>query len=321
MKPFELDLFPKLGVTVHSIVAGKLQSKFTRYTIPSLLKIPVGFVMSISLIRKIKPEVVLSFGGFAAVPVVMAASLLRIPVVLHEQTVAAGLANRITGFFANKIALARSESKIFFQRAKCIVLGNPLMQEILAVKPTNILPDTPVIFVTGGSRGAQRVNNPIFMALPQLLNSYKVIHQTGQLDFQKALNIKEKLSSSEQKKYDVRSFIPPSEIGSVYAKASLVVARAGANTVSEVMALGIPSIFIPIPWTRADEQTKNAKQAESSGLSLLLPESRLTSETLVDAIETVRKNWKNMSLSHDNKNVELDRTAAQRLVQVISGLL
>ncbi len=322
LKPFELELFPKLNVSVYSITAGKLQSKFTRHTIPSLLKIPLGFWQSIINLRKIRPDVVLSFGGYAAVPVVAAAYVMRIPIVLHEQTVAAGLANRVTGLLATKIALARAESIQFFPKQKCIVVGNPLTQEVLSVKNASSLPQRPIIYVTGGSRGAQRVNNPVFESLNALLPKYKIIHQTGQLDYAHALLLKKQLPTTLQKNYEVHAFINPLEIGNVYKEASLVIGRAGANTVSEVMTLAIPSIFIPIPWTRLDEQTKNARSAELVGVSTLLPESKLNSQSLVSCVHDVFTHWKKMKLSGDDyQKINKDRSASESLRTVVSKVL
>lgn len=264
----------------------------------------------------------LSFGGFAGVPVVFAAYILGIPIVLHEQTVAAGLANRVTGFFASKIALARVESKQFFNRKKCVVIGNPLMSEVLRVKTKDSLPQIPTIYVTGGSRGAQRINNPVFVSLPKLLSKYKIIHQTGLLDYEKALTVKSKLEKRLQSRYEIHAFINPVEIGNIYNKSSLVVGRAGANTVSEVLSLGIPSIFIPIPWTRANEQTKNAEHAQKTGVSVLLPESRLNPEIFVQMVNSVFKKWNKMyELGRIRLNENMDKNAAKRLVAVLLELI
>ena len=130
----EKKVFPALGVSFHGITTGRLQVNWTRHTLVSLFKIPIGLVQSIALLAKIRPRVLVSFGGFASFPVVLAAFFLRIPVVIHEQTVAIGLANKMSIVFAKKILLARELSLSYFPAKKSNVIGNPLRKSILGVK-------------------------------------------------------------------------------------------------------------------------------------------------------------------------------------------
>ena len=132
-------VFPKMGVSFHPIFTGRLQRRLSLWTVPSILKIPVGFFHALALLIKIRPRIILSFGGFAAFPVVLSGWLLRIPIIIHEQTSSAGLANRMSAPFADKVALARKESIKFFSRKKSVVVGNPILAEIAKVPANEII--------------------------------------------------------------------------------------------------------------------------------------------------------------------------------------
>jgi len=157
----ESRVFPRIGVQFIPIIAGKIQTKFTRHTIPSILKIPVGFIQAFWYLVKIRPNVVLSFGGYSSFPVVFWSWVFRIPVILHEQTVAAGRASISSSPFATKIALARSESLSYFPKNKSVITGNPLMSNVLKVKPRKYLGNPPTILIIGGSRGSNFINDLI----------------------------------------------------------------------------------------------------------------------------------------------------------------
>ena len=132
IETLEYKVLPKVGVNFYPIVTGRLQTKFTRYTLVSLLKIPLGFLHAFYILLKVRPLVTLTFGGFASFPVVFWSFVFRIPVVVHEQTIAVGRATIFSSIFAEKILLARNESLKYFPRRKCVVTGNPIMKEISA---------------------------------------------------------------------------------------------------------------------------------------------------------------------------------------------
>ena len=312
---------PKTGVKYIPITAGRIQRKFTVWTIPSLLKIPFGFFNSFKIISDVKPKLIISFGGYAAVPVCFIAWIMMIPVIIHEQTVAVGRANKLTSFFARKILIAREESRKYFPESKTILTGNPVSSEISKLNPKSKISNTPVIYVTGGSGGAQRVNNVIGDALFDLLKKYKVIHQTGRLDYEIYKVKREQFPTDLKKRYEVYDFIEPSSVPQIFKEADIVISRAGANTVSEIIVSKRPSILIPIPWTAYDEQTKNARLAEKIGMATVLLESEMNKETLLSKVDHVMKNWKKMITESDNSLAELDKTASLRFVREIESLL
>lgn len=283
--------FSKLGIKTHFILTGRLQRRFGLWTIPSLIKIPFGFLQSLLLLIKIRPDVIVSFGGFAAFPVVLMGKILGIPSILHEQTAAAGRANLFSAPFVKKIALARKESLKYFDSNKSVVVGNPVMTQIFEVYPKEKISSPPVIYITGGSRGSNAINENVLPILEELLQKFYLIHQTGLIDYPRLKKIRDKLPRNLQSRYEVYSVIDPMQVDGVYRRADIVIARAGANTVAEIMVVKRPSILIPIPFSYLDEQTKNALLAKDFGIAKILKQDNLSPQKLIEEIEDIYSNW------------------------------
>jgi UDP-N-acetylglucosamine--N-acetylmuramyl-(pentapeptide) pyrophosphoryl-undecaprenol N-acetylglucosamine transferase len=284
----EYKIFPELGVKFYPLIEGKLQTKFTPYTIPLLLSIPLSFIQAMWYILKIRPKVIVSFGGFSSFSVIFCGWLLRIPVILHEQTVAAGRAGIMSSRFASQIALARSESLSFFPKSKSVVTGNPLMKEVLAISPKQKLGKIKRILVMGGSRGSEFINEEIFKIVKDLLKKYQVTHVTGERDFHiyKSVNLPG---------YKALAYVDPIvKRPQLFEDADLIVSRSGANTVSEVMHIKRPSLLIPLPRTYMDEQYKNAKFAEEFGIAKVMRETEITPVSLLKSIDDMFLGWEKM---------------------------
>lgn len=312
----ESEVLPRLGVKFLPITTGRIQRRFTVWTIPSILKIPIGIVQAFYYLVKIRPSVVLSFGGFAAFPVVLNAKILGISVVVHEQTSAAGRSNQLCAKFASKIALSRIESKKYYPAGKCVVTGNPVMKEITKVKPKLKLGDPPVIFITGGSRGSQKINDALEKILKKLLSKYKLIHQTGGLDYLKFSDIKQRLPQALRDNYEVFVRVNPLEVSKIYQRSDIIIARAGANTVSEVMTVKRPAVFIPLPISYMDEQTKNAQVARDLGLAKIILQKDLTPEILFTYIEELIGNYQTIVQKVMSKETP-DKDASRKLLTLI----
>lgn len=310
----EFKIFPLMGVKCRWLVSGRLQRRWTKYSLLSLLKVPVGFLHALALIVLIRPNVVVSFGGFVALPVVFWAWVFRVPVIIHEQTITAGLANKLSARFANKIAISRIESAEFFPKNKTELTGNPVSEEFYKIKPRDTR-GVPVILATGGSRGSQVFNQNMFNIIPILIKSYLVIHQCGELDLSSAKKIRNSLPINSRKRYEVISTISPLSMPEVFSKANMIIGRAGANTVSEVIAARKPAILIPIPWVQSDEQTKNAELAVKLGLAKMISQDRLSPQVLLGAIdEVVRRRGKVRLIDERIRN--LDKFAARKLASL-----
>ncbi len=259
-----------LKIPFVNLITGRLQRKFTKHTVPSLLKLPYGLIQSILTLKKFQPDIVLSFGGYLSFPVVLSAFLLRIPVVIHEQTLEAGLANKILSIFANKICISWETSRKFFPKEKVVLTGNPVRQfSIFNFQfsiPKNGLP---MIYITGGSSGSHFINTLIEKNLEKLLTKFILIHQTGVAkeyqDFDRLQKIKNSLRSDLKARYILTKFIEPEEVGSILKKADIVISRSGINTLTELIFFGVPSLLIPLPFSQRQEQLKNALFLKAKG--------------------------------------------------------
>lgn len=282
----ESRTLPKLGVKFTPLVMGRLQRAFTIYTIPSLLKIPIGFLQAFFIILAEKPEVILSFGGYVAVPLVVVGWLFSIPIIVHEQTLMSGLANKISFLFADKIALSFKQAGA--NRDKTIVTGNPLRTMIVsgdsrAVKKNNL----PVVLITGGNQGSHTINVTVEESIKRLTKFACVIHVTGENKFGDF----ERLEKLTEDRYQVLKWIGK-EYGGLLQKVDLVVSRAGINTLTELAFLGKPALVIPLEPLYGDEQNKNAKYFAKLGLVKILPQDKLTGQSLFNNIKGMLNNSK-----------------------------
>ncbi len=314
----ESEILPKAGVKFIPITTGRLQKDFTIYTIPSLLKIPIGFLQAFYIILREKPDVILSFGGYVAVPLVIVGWLFSIPILVHEQTLVSGLANKISAIFADKIGLSFRSAK---KNNKTILTGNPLRKIIL--EPKKQLPaqykgiqniaktqKTPIILITGGNQGSHTINVTVAEILPKLTKIACVVHICGENKFKDF----ERLDAMGDfgGRYLVKKWIGP-EYGSLLVTADLVISRAGANTLSELAFLQIPAIVIPIPYLYKDEQNQNAKFFESLGLLKTLPQSKLSGPTLLTKIQESLKNIEQFKKNAKGAKRVIMPDAAKRL--------
>lgn len=319
----ESQLLPKLGVEFIPIITGRLQRSFTIFTIPSLLKIPVGFIHALLIILSQKPDVVVSFGGYVAVPVVFAAWLLSIPVLVHEQTLVSGLANKISAVFADKIAIGFPQNE-FAKNPKAVLTGNPLRKEISS--PKDIAgdykklfqlakkEDKPVVFMTGGNQGSHAINEAVEGCLEKLLKKTYVIHQTGDSNFKDY----ERLMSIQDTRYIVEKFIAE-EMGTILSQADLVVSRAGINTLTECAYLHKPVLVIPLPHLYQNEQVKNAKFFEKLGLVKILNQSDLSSDSLYHSIENMLESLSKWQKQAREMDLKIEETVAKKIaLEVIS---
>lgn len=303
----EFNSLPGLGVKFCPVETGKVQTKFTRYTIPALLTIPFGFLASGIQVAKIRPDLILSFGGAAGAEVSFWGWLMGIPVIIHEQTATAGRANIFSSRFAKAVAISRSNSAKYFPGKNVILTGNPISSEIALseFKPRN-KPQT--VFVTGGSRGSKWINGPVWEILPKLLTEYKVVHQYG-LDNNPG-------AKWSRDGYTGYGQIPYDKWPNILKSADIVVSRAGANIVSELIAAKKPCVLIPIPWSYNNEQNENAALAKNFGIARVLPQNKLNGKSLEFEIEKLRSDYPKIIKNVARKNSP-DIHASESLVNLL----
>ena len=302
----ESQVLPKLGVKFIPIIAGRLQKGFSAYTIPSLLKIPIGFLQALYFVLKEKPNIILSFGGYVAVPTVAVGWLLSIPIIIHEQTLVFGLASQISSFFADKIVLSfNDDSRI---NEKTIVTGNPLRLMITQTQKRVKKNQKPTILITGGNQGSHTINENVEKCLDKLTKLAAIIHISGDNKFKDF----ERLEKLQNEDYTVRKWIGE-EYGRVLSKVDLVVSRAGINTLSELAYLGIPALVIPIPYLYKDEQNKNARFFEDLGLVKTLPQSKLSPKSLLLNLRVMLKDLDNLKKSAKEAKKVINIDAAKKV--------
>lgn len=318
VKTIEARVLPNIKIPFYPIETYKLHRRFTLENIFGIWKFGFGFIKSILILLHVRPDVVLSFGSYVAIPVVFAAWILGIPIVTHEQTTASGLANKIVARFAKFVAISHIESGKHFPDSKIVYTGNPVRRGIFEMAKTrNLKQKGYVVYITGGSRGSQIINRAVVSVLSEILKMAKVIHQTGELDYEKLKSIKEGLSANLSKDYELSANFFPSQVEEIYKKATLVVSRAGANTVSELAVIGIPAILIPIPWSEADEQTKNAKMLEKEGAAIIIPEAELEGDTLLQSIKQVFDNYDKYSKSAQSAKKLIPESASNEIILLL----
>jgi UDP-N-acetylglucosamine--N-acetylmuramyl-(pentapeptide) pyrophosphoryl-undecaprenol N-acetylglucosamine transferase len=281
---------------------------------PSLIKIPFGFVRSFAILKKIRPDVVLGFGSYMFLPVALASKLLNIPVIVHEQTLEAGVTNKLVAKFAKKVCISWKSSEKFFPKEKIVLTGNPLREEVVNVKKMGSAENLmPLIFVTGGGAGAHAINILIEESLNKLLEKYSIIHQTGWSETYRDF---ERLEKIKNKNYECSKFLSAKEMALIIKKADLIVGRSGINTVTELIYLNKPAFLIPIPVGQNNEQLNNAKFIKSLGLGEYAQQYQLTPELFISGIESMLAKIKNYQVKEDL----IFEDAAQNLVEVLKDV-
>jgi UDP-N-acetylglucosamine--N-acetylmuramyl-(pentapeptide) pyrophosphoryl-undecaprenol N-acetylglucosamine transferase len=325
----EATWVPAAGVPYHAIPTGKLRRQLAWRNVTDLMvRVPVGFGRAFALLGRLRPDVVVATGGFVAVPTAVAAAARRRPLLVHEQVVVPGLANRLIGRLADRVAVTFAASTSAFPAGRVVVTGNPVRPELLegrrdrAFERFGLDPTASLTYVTGGALGAHRVNRVIGAALPHLLRVTQLVHQCGDNvygDLAWLQGEAGRLSPPLAARYRVTALVGE-ELRDLYAAASLVVGRAGAGTVTELAALGLPAILVPLPGARGDEQTANARVLADAGAAVLLPEAELTPERLVREVEGLLADRDRLGTMAARARTLATPDAAERLVDLVLAL-
>jgi UDP-N-acetylglucosamine--N-acetylmuramyl-(pentapeptide) pyrophosphoryl-undecaprenol N-acetylglucosamine transferase len=319
---FEYKACQSLGIPFVPISTGRLQRVLTKHTVPSLFKFPQGIYSSIKILRKFEPDVVVTFGGYVALPVALAASILKIPVVLHEQTLKMGLSSRLISKFAKVICISYESSRGFFKGKNVVLTGNPIREEVLQKNNSlDISKSKPLIYITGGSTGAHFINSSVKTVLPKLLNDFTIVHHTGNSakynDYESLLKFRESLDEKFKDRYIISQFFKVEEVSWLFRNASLVISRSGINTITELMAVGCVSLLIPLPFGQINEQMENAKFFKRIGLGEYIEQKNLTPEEFLNLIyDMIKKREKYLSKAVEAKKyIHLD--AADKIIEQI----
>ena len=319
----------KEGITVKTILAGKLRRYFSFKTFLDLIKVPFGFCKSLFYIYIWMPDVIFSKGGYDSFPVVLVGWLYRIPILIHESDTIPGLANRLSSKFSKKIGVSFNFAEKYFPQKKTALIGNPIRKRIVEkcildnqeekqkIKSDyKIISQKPVILVLGGSQGAEKINNLILLTLPQLLEKYEIIHQCGENNYEYV-----KARSIQSDNYHLFPFFDEDQMSNVYSIADFIISRAGAGSICEIAICGKPSILIPLPKSARDHQRQNAMIYSQSGSGVVLEQLNLTPNLLLNEISKILNNdelYKKMSNNAKNfSRPEAAEKVTKELIELV----
>lgn len=282
----EKQLIEEQGIPYYGISSGKLRRYFDWKNFSDPFKVLKGYGQAVRLLKKIKPDVVFSKGGFVSVPVVLAAKRCKIPAIIHESDLTPGLANRLAIPSASKVCCNFPETMKYLPEGKAVLTGSPIRQELLSGKKEAAVSycgfegrNLPVILIVGGSSGSKVINSAVRAILPELLEHFSIIHLCGKGNLDESLKNLEGYAQFEYARQ---------ELTDMFALSDLVISRAGANSICELLALHKPNILIPLSAAASrGDQILNAKSFRSQGFSYVIEEESLTDDTLKTAIHEV----------------------------------
>lgn len=280
-KGMERALVEKTGIEYHYVSTGKLRRYMSKDNFTDMFKVVKGIAEAKKLIKRLKPDIVFSKGGFVAVPVVLGAKFNGVPVIAHESDMTPGLANKIAMPFAKKVCTTFPETVKYIGK-KGIHTGTPIRKELFegsAEKGREICGfdnQKPIIMMMGGSLGSQKINKVLRYILPEITKDFQLVHICGKGNVDQSINIK------GYKQFEYLS----EELPHVMACADMVISRAGSNSISEFLSLKKPALLIPLS-ARASrgDQILNAESFEKQGYSLVLKEEDMTPESLLKAVK------------------------------------
>ena len=311
----EKELIEAFHIPYHGISSGKLRRYFSLQNFTDPFRVLKGLGEAKKLVRELKPDVIFSKGGFVSVPVVLAGKRAKVPVIIHESDMTPGLANKLAIPSATKVCCNFPETLENLPKEKAILTGSPIRQELLsgnkiaAMEMCGFSADKPVILVIGGSLGSVAVNTAVRAALPELLEDFQVVHLCG----------KGKLDESlvNTKGYKQFEYVK-NELRDIFAMSTLVISRAGANAICELLALRKPNLLIPLSANASrGDQILNARSFERQGFSTVLEEEDVTKESLLDSIHKLYQNrMAYIDAMHNSGQQDSIRTIIQLIEEV-----
>ncbi len=305
----EGDIIPSEGIDYQEVNVAPLPRKISFKLLSSTLKTTAGFFQALRIIKSYQPDFVLGTGGFVAGPVVLAATFLKIPTIIHEQNVYPGFTNKLLARRVDAIALNFADAKQYFPeniKAVYSVTGNPIREVIVntdrfkGLKKLSLEPNKKTVLVFGGSQGSMSINQ----AMVDLYHYYKddstiqIIHITGKKNYQIVLTEIEKsgINIEDHDNFQIMPYLNNMEYA--YAAADLIIYRAGATGIAEITAKGLPSILVPYPHAAENHQEYNARNLEKHGAAEVILDKDLSSKILISQIESIfsdKEKLKNMS--------------------------
>jgi UDP-N-acetylglucosamine--N-acetylmuramyl-(pentapeptide) pyrophosphoryl-undecaprenol N-acetylglucosamine transferase len=296
----ETEIVPAAGFRLATIKAGKLRRYISWETITGVMRVPVGMIEAINLVGQFRPGVAFTSGGYVAVPAGLAARFERVPLLMHQQDVPPNLSNRLVAPLATRISVAFADSLTYFPARKTLQLGNPLRQAMLDVRQTppqearralGFERQEPLLLVTGGSQGARHLNQTVGKALPDLLAHCQVLQISGNALYNETRELCESVLAAQdeavRRRYRLVAYLNE-EMPLALQAADLVLCRSGASTLSELAALGKPSILVPLPPAiGSSPQEANAEMFGRNQAARVMKDGDLKPQVLVENVTSI----------------------------------
>lgn len=295
----ESKIVPEKGYRIEYITSGGIIGKNPFEQIQGIINAFRGVINSIKILKEFKPDVVIGVGGYASGPTVLSASLSLIPTVVCEQNSIPGFTNRILSKFVKRVFITFENSKKYFPEKKTYLTGNPIRKCFSSGENKTDRENGKInIFVLGGSQGSNKLNRNIPECFSRINESrISITHQTGEKDF-------DKVSEAYQKSgIDAKVFKFINNIKEVYEKTDLIICRAGAGTISEITAIGIPAILVPFSFAAHDHQLLNAMYMEKKGAAVIVEENSLTHQSIAKALNRILKNGRIKEMSENSRSL------------------
>lgn len=295
--PYSRKILFDNQIKYYQVPAGKMRIYFSVANFFDMFQTALGILVALWRVFWIYPDVIFSKGGYGSFPVVLAGHILGIPIVVHESDSVPGRANAWAGKYADKIAISYPDAANYFKKEKVAWTGSPVRKEIAFVTKEgakqflNLEDNIPVILVLGGSQGAKLINELIIDVLPQLVEKFQIIHQTGKANFKEVKETADMLlnMSEHAARYKPFDYLDDLAMRMASGSANLVISRAG-STIFEIALWNIPSILIPITDSNGDHQRKNAYNYARSGAAVVIEEANLNKNILMEEIERIFSN-------------------------------
>jgi UDP-N-acetylglucosamine--N-acetylmuramyl-(pentapeptide) pyrophosphoryl-undecaprenol N-acetylglucosamine transferase len=295
--PYDKNALFENNIEYHYVPAGKLRLYFSLQNIVDFFSLGFGFFVALVKLFFVYPDIVVGKGGGSSFPTLLAAKVLGIPIMIHESDTVPGRVNKFLGKYATRIAVSYPEAASFFPKNNVAWTGQPIRKDLHdatesgAFEYLKLEPGIPVILFLGGSQGAQKINDVLIDALPELIKKYQIIHQTGAKNLEESKSRASIVIGSTQFSHRYKPFAFLNVLASKMAAgaASLIVSRAG-STLFEIALYGKPSIIIPITESNGDHQRKNAYAYARSGGAVVIEEANLTPNLLFSEIDSLLSN-------------------------------
>jgi UDP-N-acetylglucosamine--N-acetylmuramyl-(pentapeptide) pyrophosphoryl-undecaprenol N-acetylglucosamine transferase len=321
--PYDREALFEHNLEFVEVRTGKMRRYFSVKNFFDIFKTFGGLFQGFWKIFSLYPDVIFGKGGYASFPTMVAARILRIPVIIHESDSAPGVVNKWSGRFAKRVAVSFEEAGKYFPPQKVAWTGQPVRMELenaaakeKALEYFKLEQDRPVVLILGGSQGAELINNAVLDALPRLVQSYQVIHQTGVRNFKTVSGQADVIltGNSEKGRYNSTAFLNPLAMKMAAGAADIIISRAG-STLFEIASWGVPSILIPFNKSNGDHAKKNAFNYARAGACSVIEEMNMTGNILMSEIDRILGDEKTKSRMASSAKAFYKPDAAKKIAR------